>query len=150
MSTICRFVFGYLKFPGSLKLTVLITAQVVTGVVCSLLGLCNFPNFAAYFCSIFYGASMSLIFPLFLSVSKEFNIHFSDSQVSNMLISLTLAGLVSSLTGELMKISLNMLFYSVLAYGVVLFITGRMTLETLRKESALGEEKGVEIPFIQK
>jgi hypothetical protein len=94
---------------------------------------------AAYFCSIFYGFSMSQLFPLLLAVSSEFNIFFSESQIANMVISTTVSPLLSSLTGELMAYGADFFFFSVLCYGVGLFVVGRMIMAGLSADSGKGK-----------
>jgi hypothetical protein len=124
------------KAKDSLKFKCLFLSQLASGVLSTLLAVFGFYSSAAYACSIFYGISLSLIYPLLLSVSSEFDIHFEGKQISNMMISTTISsGVFATLSGLLMKGDINMLFYSLLAFSILLFYTGKLILESLRNES---------------
>ena len=138
-STLFRFIFGSLRISGAFKVPMLVTSRLASGVVSTFLSIGGMPMAAAYFCSLFYGFSMSQLFPLMLAVSSEFNLFFSDSQIANMVISTTVSPLLSSLTGELMTYGADFFFFSVLCYGVGLFVVGRMIMAGLSAESGKGK-----------
>jgi hypothetical protein len=73
-----------------------------------------------------------------LSVSTEFDIYFEGKQISNMMVSTTISsGVFATLCGLLMKGDVNMLFYSLLAFSILLFYIGKLIMESLRNESPL-------------
>jgi fucose permease len=140
-NTIFRFAFGLFKGSNVGKFIILSWAQLLSGGICVLLVMGSHSLSASYLCSILYGISLSQLFPLLISVSSEFNLHITGGQVSNMMIATTVSsGVFSSLTGVLMKLDLDMFFYSMLAFSLIFFTCAKKIVATLREESQLHKE----------
>jgi hypothetical protein len=61
------------------------------------------------------------MFPLLLSTPSEFGIVFDDAQITTMMMSVTISsGTFGSVTGVLMKDNVDMFFYSVVGFSVLL------------------------------
>jgi hypothetical protein len=103
---------------------------------------------SAYLSSILYGIALSMGFPLLLSISHEYGIHFDGDAISNMMISCTISvGVYSTLTGILMKSTPEMYHYSMLGYSVLMLLIFFAIMYMLRKESEEAKEtKGLPIP----
>ena len=106
------------------------------------------PTESAYLSSTLYGMALSMCFPLFLSISHEYGIHFDGDAISNMMISYTISvGVYSTLTGVLMKSTPEMYHYSMLGYSVIMLFIFFAIMYMLRKESEEAKEtKGMPIP----
>jgi hypothetical protein len=147
-STFFRFFFGWLQVSGRIKMVVLVSSQLATGVICCLVAWGGEVGVLPYLGAVFYGFSMSQLFPLLLGVSREFGISFTDGEVANMVISTTISPLLSTLTGVLMAKGVNWLFFTLLLYGTVLYAVSRMILENLEKEAH--DRKDIELSLIAK
>ena len=132
--TAFRFIFGFLGFTDSLKLVLSNYGQFLSGLVVVLLVLFKYASLSAYISSILYGITLSMIFPLILSIPHEFGLHFTDSQISNIMIWVTLEMGLSAITGVLMKIDLKSYQYSLLGWSVMLFGLLVLVMKVLRDE----------------
>ena len=100
------------------------------------MALLSFKYWSVYLSSILFGISLSMVFPLLLSIPHEFEIYFTAEQISNILIGITIStGTLSPLTGLLMKIEPNMYHYSLLGYSLILFCILKGVISTLKAES---------------
>jgi fucose permease len=100
METIFRFVFAYVPVKDSTKMTGMCWSQLVAGIVCVIASVLHHPLESAYLSSILYGITIAMGFPLLLSISQEFGIHFNGDAVSNIIISCTIStGVYSTITG---------------------------------------------------
>jgi MFS family permease len=129
-----QFIFGLLREADSLKLVASKFGQFFSGLVCILLAIFHFNTLSAYISSILYGITLNMIFPTLLSIPQEYGLHFTDGQVSNMMILVTLSLGISSLTGELMKMDLNTYQYSLFGWSVVLFGVVAVVMRILEEE----------------
>jgi hypothetical protein len=77
LESVFRFVFVYLPGRDSVKLTVFNCGQVLAGAVCVIMPFLHHTIELAYLSSILYGLALSMVFPLLLSISHEYGIHFS-------------------------------------------------------------------------
>ena len=81
-------------------MTVFNCGQAVAGLVCVTMSMLHQTMASVYLSSILYGITLSMIFPLLLSISHEFGIHFSADGISNMMVFSTIStGVYSALTG---------------------------------------------------
>ncbi len=75
-------------------------------------------------------------FPLLLSISHEFGIHFNGDAISNIIIACTIStGVYATITGVLMKITPEMYHYSMLAYNFIFLIIYFFIMHVLNTES---------------
>ena len=134
MHTTSRFIAASIKVKGSIKLKVLLVSVILCGVMCLVLHLSGQYLVAAYFGSVGFGMCCSAIFPLIATLSVEFGIKYSVSQLSNILIAPVLASVcLTGLTGLLMKLSNNVLFIDILLMGGLLGINSVFFLRELSK-----------------
>jgi hypothetical protein len=107
------------------------------GIICTLLAIFHLPAASAYASSILYGLALAMMMPLMMSVPYEFNLHYTEDQISNIMISSTIsAGVYSTLTGELMKITPDMYHYSMLGYSAITLVFFLWIMRTLREEGS--------------
>jgi hypothetical protein len=99
-------------------------------------------SISAYLSSIMYGITLTMIFPLLLSIPLEFGLYLTDGQISNIMIWVTLATGVSALTGGLMKIGGDAYVWSLLGWSVVLFGLLLWVMWKLKDERSLGVRSG--------
>jgi hypothetical protein len=148
LESLFRFVFAYLPGKDSTKLTISCWSQLVAGAICVVMSILHHQMESAYLSSILYGIALSMGFPLLLSISHEYGIHFDGDAISNMMISCTISvGVYSTLTGILMKSTPEMYHYSMLGYSVLMLLIFFAIMYMLRKESEEAKEtKGLPIP----
>jgi fucose permease len=147
LESLFRFIFAYFPAKDSTKLTASCLSQLVAGGVCVVVSVLHHPLESAYLSSILYGLTLSMGFPLLLSISQEFGIHFNGDAVSNMMISCTISvGVYSTLTGILMKSTPEMYHYSMLGYSLILLIICFVIMHVLKTESQEANKKGLPLP----
>ena len=82
-----------------------------------------------------YGIGLSHVFPLLLSTPSEFGIAFNDSQISTMMISVTISsGTFGNITGMLMKNNVDMFFYSVVGFSLLLTVCVFLILKFMSED----------------
>lgn len=82
------------------------------------------------------GISCSVVYPLLLSISTEYKIRFRPEQLSIMMIAPSFSSLfVAGLTGELMKLNMGFLFYSLAITSGILWLDSMWFFGMLEKES---------------
>jgi hypothetical protein len=132
---VCRFIFGYIKVPDSSKFTASTWGQFVVGIIGAILTILHLPVASTYLSSILYGVALAMMAPLMMSVPYQFGLHYTGDQISNMMISNTIsAGVYSTLTGELMKITPDMYHYSMLVYSTIILVFFLWITKMLREE----------------
>lgn len=148
MESLFRFVFAYFPGKDSTKLTLSVWSQLVAGAICVVMSILHHPTESAYLSSTLYGLTLSMCFPLLLSISHEYGIHFDGDAISNMMISCTISvGVYSTMTGILMKSTPEMYHYSMAGYSVLLLLIFFAIMYLLKKESEEAKEnKGTPIP----
>jgi hypothetical protein len=145
LESICRFAFSYINTPDSSKFTASAWGQLLVGIICAVLTVLHLSVASAYLSSILYGVALAMMAPLLMSVPYEFGMHYTGDQISNVMIWSTIsAGVYSTLTGTLMKISPDMYHYSMLAYSALIVVFFLWIMETLREEGTpqATQEKG--------
>jgi len=124
VSTLFRFITAVSSFKCSTKLNMFIRGTVFCGVVFMGLNMMGAYKITAILGSIGFGISCSAVFPLLMSVPSEFKLRFRSEQLSTILFTPFLSSLfLTGITGELMNISFDMLFYSLLINAVSLWVT---------------------------
>lgn len=142
-----KFLFGVLKDSNSFKLTLSNYGQLLSGVICVLLVIFHYNSISAYLSTILYGITLTMIFPILLSIPLEFGLYLTDGQISNFMIWVTLATGLSSLTGELMKMGIDAYIFSLLGWSVVLFGVLVVVIGILREEGIEGVSVGDIVPL---
>jgi hypothetical protein len=117
--TAFRFIFGLLRESDSLKLIVSNCWQLLTGMACNLFAVKHYLSLSAYISAILYGTTLTIIFPLLLSIPHEFGLHFTGEQISNMMLLVTISMGISGLNGELMKRDPNAYQFSLFGWSVI-------------------------------
>ena len=102
-----------LKCSKKLQISIKVTS--FCGIFFLILDQLHLYKTAAILGSTCFGISVSVIFPLLLSIPAEFNLKFRADQLSNVLISPLLASMfLTGVTGRLMEVNISMLFYALI------------------------------------
>ena len=79
---------------------------------------------ACYLSAIMFGASMSSLYPLVISLSSEFGMSLKEKQTGNIVTCGVIAeGILTMFVGILMEhIHINILFYALIVFAVIMWI----------------------------
>jgi fucose permease len=137
--TAFRFIFGLLRETDSFKIVLSNCGQLLSGMACAIFAINHYYSLSAYISSILYGTTLTMIFPLLLSIPHEFGLRFTDRQISNMMVLMTISNGVSAFTGELMKIDLNAYQYSLFGWSILLFGIVAVVMRMVGEEQVEGD-----------
>ena len=147
MLTIVRFMIAKSNRKISVNLSLLINSIVVCSVIDFFLHILGFYTAATLFGSIVFGMACSGCYSLMMTLPVEFGLRLKSSQVSTItfLPAISLM-LITAPVGILMSISMDMLFYCLVAISLILWVDVRMLFDKIGGEAQkIKEKEGIEL-----
>ena len=134
MMTLFRFIVSGSSAKCSLKLRILTSSLLACSLLCLGLHWLGTSYLVTIMGSTVFGASCSAVFPLLISVSKEYRIKFKHEQVSRIMFMPFLSSfLLTGLTGEMIGWDVGLLFLCLVGMGGGLWVVGKKLLQVLEE-----------------
>lgn len=121
--TIFRILFAFVPGKSSIKLQILIIANIVSGIISLFFIYADHVQFACYLSGVLFGSCMSSIYPLIMTLPLEKGLNVEDGQTANIVMAGVVSeGILTMFVGWLMDwFSPNMLFYSLSIFALLMY-----------------------------
>ena len=122
-STLFRYLTAVFTIKNSVKLKNYTILMIFIGCACYFLHFFKYYLLVVIVGSVGFGICCSSVFPLIVASTMEFDIKYNPFQVSNLMVAPFFAPmLLTSPTGKLMNLNINVLFFSLIAMSLLMLI----------------------------